>query len=203
MKLNWGCGSDQKLGYVNVDFRFDLPLLPGVHFQRVDLSSFPYPWEDEVATEILMLDFLEHFPYRITDRILMEAWRILKPTGIVEIQVPDFEHCARAAMLVPEFDCNFCGYHFYHPSQLHPDSACIGCRTDIYSIQDAAIKRLFGGQDYEGNFHYFAFTKVTLQHRLRRLGFDRFEELERDHQTKNWNFKLRARKSLDPWGDDG
>jgi predicted SAM-dependent methyltransferase len=198
VKFNWGCGTDIRQGYVNVDFRFDLPVISGVALQRVDLSYFPYPWEDEIASEILMLDFLEHFPYRLTDRILMEAWRILKPRGHVDIQVPDFEHCSRAALLIPDFDCNFCGYHFYHQSQFSLEK-CVGCGVRLFDIQDAAVKRLYGGQDYEGNFHYTAFTVGLLEHRLRRLGFDKFEELEKEHQIKNWNRKLRAFKSVDPW----
>ena len=86
MKLNLGCGDDIKEGYLNVDFRKTHPSV-----QVQDLSKFPWPWADGFADEILMLDFLEHFPYAQTERILFECFRILKDDGEVVIQVPDAE----------------------------------------------------------------------------------------------------------------
>ncbi len=70
MKLNVGCGQDVRQGYVNVDFRADLP---GI--MLADLSILPWPFSDSTADEIMMLDFLEHFPYAKTDEIIVECNR--------------------------------------------------------------------------------------------------------------------------------
>ena len=193
MKLNLGCGADIKPGYLNVDLRE----AEGV--TKVDLSKIPWPWEDASADEILMLDFLEHFPYRKTKAVLFEVWRVLKPGAFVDIQVPDFEHCARAMMRLGPYDCNNCGWEFDDEDY---SMACPKCKTPKSDIADAAMMRLYGGQDYEGNWHFTAFTKRTLTDLLTKNGFGNFEFLEKDHQHKNWNFKVRAFKK-DDWGDDG
>lgn len=195
MKLNLGCGPDIKSGYTNVDFRE----LSGV--TPMDLSQFPWKFEDECADEILMLDFLEHFPYKKTIQIINEVWRVLKPGAFVDIQVPDFEHCASAACDDSEFgyQCNACGWWFAAGRQ-ERILLCGKCGQSIEDIQDAAIHRLYGGQDYEGNFHYTAFTIGILSRMLEKNGFEKFEELEAEHQCANWNFKIRAFKKKDAWG---
>jgi len=189
MKLNLGCGQDYREGYVNVD------IYPqnDYHF---DLNELPWPWHAGAAEEILMLDFLEHFPYAKTDLILQEVWRVLEVGGFVDIQVPDFYHCAMAACCqYSMYKCNFCGGHVY-------SSGCADCHKTRHEIAQAAIHRLYGGQDIEGNWHYTAFTQETLERKLSDVGFGKFEHLEEDYQWANWNFKTRAFKlPSDPWGE--
>lgn len=48
MKLNLGCGSDYRQGYINVD------RISGVADVIHDLNEFPYPWPDNAADEILI-----------------------------------------------------------------------------------------------------------------------------------------------------
>lgn len=194
MKLNLGCGKDQRVGYVNVDFVQPCD-------QLVDLSSVPWPWADGATEEILMLDFLEHFPYRATEKILQECWRILQPGGKLVVQVPDFEHCAWAAMRTTFGDnsyymCNSCGELL----DGHEDK-CKKCNQSLTVTQDAAIHRLYGGQNVKGNWHHTAFTKDVLRRHLQKNGFVGTEEVEHDHQYANWNFKLEAHKGELEWGD--
>jgi predicted SAM-dependent methyltransferase len=193
LKLNLGCGPDIRQGYVNVD------LEPASQVLGVDLSQFPWPWEDDSTDEILMLDLLEHFPYRQTDSILNEAWRVLKVGGHIDIQVPDFEHCAFAAMDMDNYLCNVCGKAGKQAELSDIGRRCSECKTPIYDIAEAAIRRLYGGQDVKGNWHFNAFTKESLVFKLKRTGFKKFEFLEKHHQWKNWNFKIRAVKDADAW----
>jgi len=193
-KLNLGCGNNTINGYINVDLRDPCDL-------KIDLSQFPWPWESNSVDEILMFDFLEHFSYRVTDTMLQEVWRVLKVGAHVDVQVPDFEHCALAAMDMHQFLCNFCGnsgknYEF----DRNGDKICT-CGKYIYEISEAGIKRLYGGQDYEGNWHFNAFTKVMLERKLKNSGFGNFVYLEQHHQWKNWNFKVRAVKQKDAWDE--
>lgn len=191
IRLNLGCGNDIKENYVNVDFR---PIHPGVVV--VDLTSFPWKWNDETVDEILMYDFLEHFPYRTTKPMLEEVWRILKPEGVVEIQVPDFEQCARAILNFTPYICNVCERSIIF--QMGDSKHCDACGTHISKIAEAGVKRLYGGQDYIGNYHQTTFTSKILETYLINAGFGDLEYLEKDHQTRNWNLKIRAVK-IDPW----
>jgi ubiquinone/menaquinone biosynthesis C-methylase UbiE len=82
-KLNLGCGTDIKEGYLNVDFE---------NFKGVDLfydlNKLPYPFADNQFSEIIMQDILEHLdnPYGT----MKEIFRILKPGGTVNIRGPHF-----------------------------------------------------------------------------------------------------------------
>ena len=197
MKLNIGCGTDHKEGYVNVDFRDPCDVL-------CDIADVPWIWDDESVDEILMFDILEHLPYAKADSVLLEIWRVLKLGAFVDIQVPDFEHCARAAMDVPTYFCNVCGassetFVFFQLPLQNDKMSCQKCKTSVYKIGRAAVQRLYGGQDYEGNFHYNAFTKELLKTQLMHNGFGKFEDLEKEHMWKNWNFKTRAYKLDSPW----
>lgn len=199
MKLNLGCGRDIRAGYENVDafIKNDTRVID------VNLSRFPWPWADSTADEVLMLDFLEHFPYSETSKILGETWRVLKVGSCVEIQVPSFEECAKAMLKFPGMLCNSCGFEFY--GNFVTDRACAQCGSTVAAIGEAAMKRLYGGQDFEGNFHYTAFTKTFLTAHLQTAGFVDLEPLEIEHQRKNWNYKVRARKSnviRSVWGDE-
>lgn len=200
MKLNLGCGEDIKPGYTNVDFRD----LPGV--QKTDLSRFPWPWPDSSADEILMLDFLEHFPYRKTDLILGEAWRVLKPGSPLVVQVPSFKECSAAMNFDVGMLCNSCGFEWTESYCMSNEKEkCGKCGQSRDVVCEAAMQRLYGGQDYEGNSHFAAFTQNSIQHKLKKNGFGSAEILETNENgetfRQNWNMRVRVIKEPDLWGE--
>lgn len=79
-KLNLGCGKAKLIGWVNVDNWGDVDL-------KHDLNEFPYPWDDNSVDEILMNHVLEHIPNWWD--AFRECARILKPGGVLRINVPD------------------------------------------------------------------------------------------------------------------
>lgn len=184
MKLNLGCGNDVREGYTNVDFR---PTHPSV--MQVDLSKFPWPFEDESAEEILMLDFLEHFPYAQTKPILLECFRVLSPTGTVAIQVPDGDHLVRAFGCIGEYTCNRCDRVMSRNG-----ARCGTCDATPEEISEAAMRRMYGGQDYPGNFHQTLFRQSSLEAKARECGLELVGFEEKDYQYINWNFKARFKK---------
>lgn len=191
MRLNLGCGDDIREGYTNVDFRKTHSIV-----EVVDLSKFPWPFRDGTADEILMLDFLEHFPYRDTRKILLECYRVLSLAGTVVIQVPDGRHLTHALGQVGEYLCNRCGYRIDDERSL--SGKCDQCGQTLAEISEAAMMRLYGGQDYPGNFHQTCFTEVSLVQKAGQTGLILVDFEEIDHQYKNWNFKARFRKG-DIW----
>ncbi len=193
LRYNLGCGDDIRPYYCNVDFR-----KTGPSVLEYDLSKFPWTFaEDESADEVMMLDFLEHFPYRDTKRILMECYRILKPGGELVIQVPDAEILSKV-MLEHHFQCNRCGTWINDMTCVPKDTECRKCNQQISNMKEAAMMRLFGGQDYPGNTHYTCFTRVMLALKAGDCGFQGMTLEEEEHQAANWNFKARFFKG-DVW----
>jgi len=198
MRLNLGCGLDVKSGYTNVDFR----QIPGVDVVA-DLSTFPWQFADGSADEILMLDFLEHLPYRQTALVLMECYRILKDDGSLVIQVPDGTQLTCALSQQGRYLCNRCGARMYREARDDGDGSgygfsnyeqCPKCEQPADDISSAAMMRLYGGQDYVGNFHQCCFTQRSLFRVAALCGFKDAQMEEVDHQRANWNFKARLTK---------
>lgn len=80
-RLNLGCGTDIRTGYVNVDA---IPL-KGVDIVH-DLDCFPYPFADDTFEEIVMINVLEHLSNTV--KVMEELWRISKDGAKVIIRVP-------------------------------------------------------------------------------------------------------------------
>jgi len=199
MKLNLGCGKDVREGYTNVDF-LDIP-----GATKVDLSKFPWPFADKSADEIMMLDFLEHFPCSQTANILQECWRVLKTGGKLIVQVPDLEHCARAASFIAPFMCNNCGWEFPENDVRANFFVCNDCGRSWHLIAQDAVQRLYGGQDVVGNWHFTAFSSLLLIRTLERYGFESINTIEKldNGQThwQNWNIRVECVKYDDIWRD--
>jgi hypothetical protein len=132
---------------------------------------------------------------------------VLRLGATIDIQVPDFEQCARAVINERPYVCNRCGYEFRRDFTPRTEiEGCPLCRQTHAKIAEEAIHRLYGGQDYEGNWHYNAFTKETLRYVLEKNGFGSIVELEKNQNgetfRQNWNVKLRATKIENMWGND-
>ncbi|WP_146056753.1 class I SAM-dependent methyltransferase [Chromobacterium alticapitis] len=85
LKLNLGCGHDQRPGFVNVDSQ--AACQPD---QVVDLECFPWPWADNSVDEVVMSHVLEHLGASadIYLGIIKELYRVCAPDARVTITVP-------------------------------------------------------------------------------------------------------------------
>jgi len=81
LKLDLGCGPNKEEGYVGVDLRS----FSGVDL-IADLSVFPWKFKSNSVEDIRASHFLEHLPDIL--RTMNEIFRVLKPGGIVQIDVP-------------------------------------------------------------------------------------------------------------------
>ncbi len=87
MKLNLGCGSNLRPGYLNVD-KYGEPDL--IH----DLEQFPWPWEEGVVTEVVLSHVLEHLgrQTQVYLNIMKELYRVCADGAKVLITVPHPRH---------------------------------------------------------------------------------------------------------------
>ncbi len=87
LKLNLGCGEKRIPGYINVD-KFGRPDV------NHDLESFPWPWETNSVSDILLIHVLEHLgkDVEIYFGIFKEMYRICNHGAKIKIIVPHFRH---------------------------------------------------------------------------------------------------------------
>ena len=82
-KLNLGCGFDKLDGYINIDNRSECS--PDVVF---DLNIFPYPFETNTFSEIIMDHVIEHLDDPLL--VLQEIYRISAPEAKIYLNCPHF-----------------------------------------------------------------------------------------------------------------
>ena len=82
-KLNLGCGSIKRIGYINIDKSSEFK--PDIVW---DLTKFPYPKELEKATLIESRHLFEHFTPDERIEVVKECYRILRKGGVLKITVP-------------------------------------------------------------------------------------------------------------------
>jgi SAM-dependent methyltransferase len=85
-RVNLGCGTDIRPGWVNLD---SAPL-PGVDVVH-DLSAGQLPFEDASVDEVLAKDVLEHVDLV---PVMRDLHRVLRPGGVLRIVGPHFTSAA-------------------------------------------------------------------------------------------------------------
>ena len=150
IKLNIGCGFDYRDGFINIDGSDKLPKVDMI----IDFDShsiLEYFSEGEVDF-ILANDFIEHhFHFRAID-ILQDFFITLKPNGILQMRLPDFETTLR--LLAP----------------LTSEQKI----TMLYGGQDVPQGK--GDEDSRTVFphfycHKYAYKQISMKTELERIGF--------------------------------
>lgn len=89
LRLNLGCGKRKMSGYLNVDVAADCE--PDL---QCDLEQFPWPWQDNSVSEIILHHVLEHLGQspKVFLAIMCELYRICKDNAKITVNVPDPHH---------------------------------------------------------------------------------------------------------------
>ncbi|MBL4720099.1 MAG: hypothetical protein JKY20_03060 [Alphaproteobacteria bacterium] len=89
MRLNLGCGSNKREGFINVDLS---PLCePDLVW---NLEETPWPWPNSSVSEIVLIHVLEHLG-ETTEKyfgVLQEMYRVCRPDARINIVVPHPRH---------------------------------------------------------------------------------------------------------------
>ena len=87
LKLNLGCGEKRLYDHINVD-KYGNPDI------KHDLESFPWPWETNSVSDIVLIHVLEHLgkDVEIYFGIFKEMYRICNHGAKIKIIVPHFRH---------------------------------------------------------------------------------------------------------------
>jgi predicted SAM-dependent methyltransferase len=112
IKLNVGCGTDYKEGWINIDNNSDN------NIEKLDLNwdmRKPLPFKDKSVDYIFNEHFFEHLTPEEGQVVMKDLKRILKPGGIMRIAMPDLEGVIYNYLNVPlsedpvikEFDLGF------------------------------------------------------------------------------------------------
>jgi len=83
MKLDIGCGFNKEDGYTGID-KQDRDGVDIVH----DLEVFPWPIETESCEHIVASHIAEHIKPWLQMDFMNECWRVLKPGGQLQLNVP-------------------------------------------------------------------------------------------------------------------
>ena len=86
MKLDLACGVHKQPGFHGVD----IASIEGVD-QVVDLTVYPWPFEDNSVDEAYCGHYFEHVPGRGRPRFMDELYRICKPGASITIVCPHWK----------------------------------------------------------------------------------------------------------------
>lgn len=148
VRLNLGCGSDVRPGYVNVD---KFLCAPGVVI--ADLPNLPFL--SDYADEVLLSHVLEHFGYADGEDLCREILRVLKPKGVATIEVPDIQWCLAQFLGAPEPN--------WHTDPKNDYTT--GHRWGLFA------QAIWGDQHDDGLYHKWGYTAQRLVALLNHVGF--------------------------------
>ena len=194
MRLNIGCGNVPLEGWINIDKYY----YPGSKYELTDqravdkwqeheTSSWRYGdatklnFESDTFADVIMVHCLEHLDMGQGSRAIMEAHRVLKPGGTLEIEVPDLLK----------------GCELMSKVHVTPD----GDNRPWHRIMGL----LYGtdGTDGEGQYHLCGYTQEYLRFKLDERGFKDIEEIPvgfghgddgHGHAEPEYDFRLRCTK---------
>lgn len=92
MKINAGCGRHVLDGWTNVDIA-PSPLASRAPDILADVRSIPLP--DGCADELMAIHLFEHFHPWEAPKLLAEWHRLLKPGGVLILEMPDLVKCCK------------------------------------------------------------------------------------------------------------
>lgn len=169
LKLHLGCGKRHLKGYVHVDLA-DYPHIDCKH----DVRSLPM-FSDGSVSLIYASHVLEYFDRTEAKEVLKEWYRVLRPSGLLRIAVPDFE--ALAAIYLGSQDLNLVIGPLYGRWEIPGNSATVYHKT-VYDF--TSLKRVLEEAGFR-NMRRWDWRKVFTGEQE---GFDDYSQAYIPHMDK-------------------
>lgn len=171
MKLHLFCGRRVIDGWTNIDVVAS-PKAPRAPDLLASALSIPLP--DGCADEVMAIHGFEHLHSWDAPKALAEWHRLLKPGGLLVLEMPDVVKCAKNLVKLIE-------------------------TGDEKAIESLAMNGLYGDQSQQDPYmgHKYGWTPKTIKPLLKRAGFGFFKE-----RPTQWHgigkahrdFRIEARK---------
>ena len=155
-------------------FRPNIDARPGPMVDIVhDLSRTPWPLASSSFNGVYSSFWIEHVSHKLIRNVIAEIYRILAPGGIAVLVTADtYAQCKKIVDAGPE------------------------------GMSDVLSNMLFGGGDYDGNFHKAALSRPFAVKLFREAGFFQVETLDhpgiigpQGYEKVETDFILEAKKS--------
>jgi predicted SAM-dependent methyltransferase len=182
LKLNLGCASRLLPGYVNIDIdSFDDIKL---RYPNVEISAdevflqgdfFNLDFEDGSVDEIRAEAMLEHLSFLEESKFFYEVKRLLKPGGLLNFSVPDFDNTIQSWIEAKDDWKDF----FRNDDEAIKQEHWFGnCSYSIENKWGYLTASIFGSQNGIGQFHKNAYTESKIRAICAKIGFNE-PEIER------------------------
>jgi predicted SAM-dependent methyltransferase len=179
IKLNLGCASRPLPEYVNIDLdtveemrkrypNIDLP--EGAEIFQYDIFNLPFA--ECTVDEIRADSLLEHLSFIEEPKLFYEVKRVLKPGGIFEFSVPDFEETVRLWLSAKDEWKDF----YRNDPEAIAKKHWFGQYS--YSTENRwgyLTAELYGPQNSDGQFHKNCYTESKIRGILEHLKFELLE----------------------------
>lgn len=153
VKLYLGCGPlpihPQHLQTVDNTWTFTDKYVKDPKIKNIDACDLS-DYDDESVDEIYHSHLWEHLSYTESEQAVSEWFRVLKPGGVMTVNVPDMLWLARELISVSEGN--------------KPVSR-------VFNTEQKLMEVIYGNQDHEGEFHKTGFTPSILSMILTKAGF--------------------------------
>ena len=174
IKLNLGCGTDYKEGWINIDNNSDK------NIKKLDVLwdlRNPLPIPEKTVDFIFHEHLLEHLTVGEGINFLKECLRILKPKGVMRIAIPDLEETVK----------DYYNPHWKKASWIKK----YGCQFIKTKAEKINISFRFWG-------HQWLYDEEELRRRLKESGFTKIKrcQLRKSRYKELQNLETRDESTL-------
>ena len=197
IKLNLGCASRLLPGYINIDMdsiedikkRYpNIEIFNNSEIKFLQSSALSLPFEDSSVDEVRADALLEHFSFLEEPKFFYETKRVLKPGGILQFSVPDFEYTVKMWLKAED---NWKDFYRNDEEAIKQEHWFGQYSYSMHSRWGYLTAAIFGPQNGEGQYHKNAYTESKIKEICKKLNFNE-PKIERFRWKENRDLMLRA-----------